>query len=155
MTRPSSALPLRARRAAASAGYTLVEIMLVLSIIMVLLGMGIYYMGGIGTQGKVVAAQGSVTALSTALKSYEMTALTLPSTEQGLMVLFQKPDSEPRPDRWVQQVTDTKAFRDPWGHPYQYRYPGKKNPKSFDVFSMGEDGVESDDDIGNWSSTSK
>jgi len=36
---------------------------------------------------------------------------------------------------------------DPWGYPYQYQYPGLKNPSSFDLLSTGPDGVISEDDI--------
>lgn len=135
---------------AARAGYTLIEIMLVLSIIMILLSTGIYFMSKNTDSAKIVAAQASVKNFETALKGYEMIAMNLPTTEQGLMALYQKPASEPRPSRWAQQITDTQAFKDPWQRPFQYRFPGKRNPQSFDVFSFGPDGVESDDDVGNW-----
>lgn len=39
---------------------------------------------------------------------------------------------------------------DPWGNYYRYKYPGVKNPDTYDVWSLGPDGVESTDDIGNW-----
>jgi len=39
---------------------------------------------------------------------------------------------------------------DPWGRTYQYRCPGWMNPKGYDVWSLGPDGVVSADDIGNW-----
>jgi general secretion pathway protein G len=39
---------------------------------------------------------------------------------------------------------------DPWGKDYQYIMPGKHNTTGFDLFSFGNDGVESGDDIGNW-----
>jgi len=39
---------------------------------------------------------------------------------------------------------------DPWGNRYRYLFPGERNPDSFDVWSLGPDGRESDDDIGNW-----
>ena len=42
---------------------------------------------------------------------------------------------------------------DPWKQPYQYRYPGSKNingARGYDVWSLGPDGTESADDIGNW-----
>ena len=50
-------------------------------------------------------------------------------------------------------VTSARGFPiiDPWGNPYQYRRPGKRNPEEFDIFSMGKDGQEgTEDDIGNW-----
>ena len=39
---------------------------------------------------------------------------------------------------------------DPWNHFYHYVYPGVHNPQSFDIYSLGPDGVLSADDIGNW-----
>jgi general secretion pathway protein G len=44
---------------------------------------------------------------------------------------------------------------DPWGHEFQYRYPGTKNTEAsstpYDLFSMGKDGKpDTEDDIGNW-----
>jgi general secretion pathway protein G len=139
---------------AARAGYTLIEIMLVLSIIMLLLGTGIFFMSKNTDYAKIVAAQASVKNFETALKGYEMIALNLPTSDQGLMALYKKPESEPRPSRWSQQITDVQAFQDPWRRPFQYRYPGKHNPQSFDVYSFGPDGVESEDDIGNWAAGS-
>jgi len=39
----------------------------------------------------------------------------------------------------------------PWGEPYQYRYPGTKNPGGCDIFSKGPDkAADTEDDIGNW-----
>ena len=40
---------------------------------------------------------------------------------------------------------------DPWGNPYVYRYPGTHNPNGYDLFSIGPDGREGNDDIDNWS----
>ena len=41
---------------------------------------------------------------------------------------------------------------DPWGHPYQYRFPGQNNPNGYDLWSMGKDGRDGgNDDIDNWS----
>lgn len=39
---------------------------------------------------------------------------------------------------------------DPWGNRYRYLRPGEHNPDTYDVWSLGPDGVESEDDIGNW-----
>jgi general secretion pathway protein G len=40
--------------------------------------------------------------------------------------------------------------KDPWGRTYEYRQPAERSGKAYDVFSLGKDGVESPDDIGNW-----
>ena len=40
--------------------------------------------------------------------------------------------------------------KDSWGRPYQYKYPAERSSREYDVYSFGKDGIESDDDIGNW-----
>jgi general secretion pathway protein G len=88
-------------------------------------------------------------AYKEALSSYELQTGALPTTEQGLQVLWEKPSIPPVPDEW--QKIMTGEILDPWGNPYQYRNPGRHNPKGYDVFSMGPDGVAGTlDDIGNW-----
>ncbi len=83
------------------------------------------------------------------LLAYETQTGSLPTTEQGLQVLWNKPTTEPVPDNWRAEMDS--PILDPWGHPYQFRIPGKHNPKTYDVFSMGPDGQpDTDDDIGNW-----
>lgn len=42
------------------------------------------------------------------------------------------------------------ALEDPWGNKLRYKYPGHGSDDSFDLFSLGPDGKESEDDIGNW-----
>lgn len=45
-------------------------------------------------------------------------------------------------------LEDPQGLTDPWGNPYQYRVPGVRNKKGFDLWSMGPDGVSgTTDDI--------
>jgi general secretion pathway protein G len=60
-----------------------------------------------------------------------------PSTEQGLKALVEKPATDPKPRNWSQ--LDNRVPRDPWGQEYFYRYPGKHNPKEYDLWSAGPD----------------
>ena len=130
--------------------YTLVEIMLVLAIISVLLAAGIYYLAGNLDIAKRRRVEADIQTLTMQLKTYEMENLFLPTTEQGIDALVKRPSSEPVPRRWIQLME--KSPIDPWGMPYQYRYPGKHNPTKFDLFSFGPDRMESADDQGNWES---
>jgi general secretion pathway protein G len=136
------------RRVPRHAGFTLIEIMLVVGIITVLMGAAIFHLAGNLELAKEQRVRGDIQAISTQLKTYETFNLVLPTTEQGLDALVNKPTTEPIPPRWKQMMTQIQL--DPWGMAYVYRYPGKKNPKSFDLFSLGPDRIESDDDIGNW-----
>lgn len=70
-----------------------------------------------------------------------------PTTEEGLAVMVTRPENSSA--NWKGPYIE-KMPLDPWGHEYQYRYPGIRNSKRFDLWSMGPDGVNSEDDIGNW-----
>jgi general secretion pathway protein G len=134
-------------------GFTLMEMIIVLTIIALLVALAMNTLTGVGDTAKEEAAAANVSAFKTALYSYQLESGSLPTTEQGLKALWSRPTVEPIPDRWHAMFTEEQGS-DPWGHPYQYLNPGKHNPDSFDVFSMGPDGLpDTDDDIGNWKST--
>ena len=142
--------PLRSRSSGrAAAGFTLIEIMLVVGIITVLMGAAIYYLSGNLDIAKEQRVRADIQAISMQLKTYETLNLFLPSSEQGLKALVERPTTAPVPERWKQMLE--KMPVDPWGHGYAYRNPGRKNTKGFDLFSLGADGQEgTEDDIGNW-----
>jgi general secretion pathway protein G len=141
MSRPLRFLRQRARQAA----YTLLEIMLVLGIISVLVGSAIYLLVGNVDIAKEQRVDSDIQAISTQLKTYQMLNFTYPTTAQGLEALVTKPNTEPVPRRWRQLMEEVPL--DPWGTPYQYAYPGRRNPEGFDLFSLGPDRRESEDDL--------
>ena len=147
MLRP---LPLRRPR-----GFTLVEMMLVLSIIAVLLGTAIFMMAGNVDSAKITRVQADITGITTQLKGYEMENGFMPTTEQGLKALVEEPTTEPRPKHWHSWFNNNKLPLDPWYQPYQYRNPGIHNPNGFDIWSYGQAKKENDKDIGNWDSDAK
>jgi len=91
------------------------------------------------------------TFLSSALKLYEMDNGTYPTTKQGLKALQEKPIISPIPTNWDGPYIDAdKKIEDHWGHPYGYRFPSKSSAglsTTYDLWSYGPDGIESDDDI--------
>ena len=131
-----------------TSGFTLIEIMLVVAIMTVLIGASIKYLVGNLDAARVARVEGDISSITTQLKTYEMENLYMPTTEQGLDALVIAPASDPKPRRWRQLLQEVP--NDPWGMPYQYRNPGIKNPKGFDLFSFGPDRKESEDDLGNW-----
>lgn len=130
--------------------FTLLEIMLVVVIIGMLLSVAVVKIQGRAEQARETATKQDIEgSLRTALNLYELDNGTFPTTEQGLVSLYQKPATEPIPQKW-RQYLEKKINKDPWGRDYIYRYPGTHNTESYDLSSFGKDGVESDDDIKNW-----
>ncbi len=132
-----------------TSGFTLVEMVLVLGIVALLVGAGIVSLTGVLDSGKKTRVKGDLNTLSAALRSYETDNMFLPSTEQGLAALVEKPSSRPAPANWAAKLK--KPLLDPWGNPYHFRRPGAKDKGGFDVYSAGPDGIaDNADDIGNW-----
>lgn len=132
-----------------TAGFTLVEIVIVLTIIAILAGGSIYMLKGLVGEAQDSRVVEDIRAVEIALGAFERNNYFKPPTpEQGLQALVTEPTSDPKPQKWRQYLEDVP--KDPWGNPYQYKVPGTRSGKAYDLFSLGKDGVESDDDIGNW-----
>jgi len=131
-----------------SAGFTLLEIMLVVTIIALLLGTAIYKLAGNVEYAKHTRVSADVQGIGTQLKLYESMNGFFPTTEQGLQALVTQPDTDPKPSRWYQLYKEMP--KDPWQNDYIYRNPGTKNPTGYDLFSAGPDrkADTADDDWG-------
>ncbi len=97
-----------------------------------------------GPTPKPIIARSDIDQLTTALLMYRANTSYVPTTEQGLQALIERPTAEPLPPRWKQMLE--APLLDPWNHPYVYREPDDFSGK-FELFSLGPDGVESADDI--------
>ena len=127
--------------------YTLFEIMLVLGIIAVLVGSAIYLLAGNIDVAKEQRVGSDVQTIGTQLRTYEILNYSMPTTQQGLEALVNFPGGDPAPQHW-RRLLD-KVPLDPWGTPYVYRNPPKvSNTRGYDLFSLGPDKKESDDDVG-------
>lgn len=94
-------------------------------------------------------AKMDIQSIEMALMGYERSNyLKPPTTEQGLRALVEKPASDPQPTKWRQYLQEVPL--DPWGNEYEFRVPGVRSGKKYDLFSKNKDGVENEDDIGNW-----
>jgi general secretion pathway protein G len=129
-------------------GFTLIEIVLVITIIAVLGAATIYLIKGNVDVAKANRVELDIKTIVTQIKVYEARNLQPPTSEQGLKALVEMPSVEPVPERWSQLLEEIP--KDPWNHEFRYAYPAKRSKAGFDVFSLGSDGVESADDIGNW-----
>ncbi|MBU2642065.1 MAG: type II secretion system major pseudopilin GspG [Gammaproteobacteria bacterium] len=131
------------------AGFTLLELLVVLVILGLLAGyVAPKYFAQVG-KSEVKTAAAQIVALEKALDQYRIDTSRYPSTEQGLAALNTKPADEPR---WDGPYLKKTVPNDPWGKPYQYRTPGEHG--EIDLFSYGRDGVPggtgNDADINNW-----
>jgi len=119
-----------------AAGFTLLELLVVVAIIGLLVGfVAPRYFGQIG-KSEVTAARAQIDALEKALDQYRLDTGHYPSTEQGLTALMQRPQNEPK---WNGPYLRKSVPLDPWGRAYQYRAPGEKG--DFDLLSLGKDGA--------------
>jgi general secretion pathway protein G len=119
------------------AGFTLLEIMLVVGIIVIILGVAISRLGNTTGVAKDMRVRADIQAISTQLKLYESINGFYPTTEQGLQALVTQPESEPKPTRWYQLFKEMP--KDPWQSNYIYICPGIKHPDSYDLYSAGPD----------------
>jgi general secretion pathway protein G len=138
-----------------TAAFTLIEIVITMTIIAILAGGTIYMLKGLPEAAKESRVQSDFGTISVALQVYESRALRMPTTEQGLKALVEKPTIEPIPDSYKDGLLEDVP-KDPWGQEYKYRFPSQKSKKSFDLWSIGPNGIDDNgggDDVGNWKST--
>ena len=139
-------------RRLARAGFTLIEIVIVLTIISILAAGSIYMLKGNVDVAKETRVESDLQNIMTQLQMYEARNMRAPTTEQGLKALVERPSTEPAPERWTQLLEAVP--KDPWGQEYKYRNPATKSKKPYDVYSIGKDGAEgTEDDVGNWPQT--
>jgi general secretion pathway protein G len=122
--------PLRPR------GFTLMEILLVLAILVVLASMVTLGYSNIQKGANVKAAKTQLNLLESAVNAYSIDVGTLPS---NLEALVQVPGDLARPDKWNgPYLAKTTLPVDPWNQPYQYEITDQSTGK-FRIWSNGPD----------------
>jgi len=141
----------RRKRSPHHGGFTLIEVLVVLFILVVIAGLGVTAIFGRLDMANRRATFTYVKSLETAVKGYELDMGRPPTTEQGLAALQNVPADAPNPGRWAgPYIESTAASKDPWGNDYRYVSPGREG-RSFDIWSVGKDGIDgTEDDIGSW-----
>lgn len=125
-------------RRAAEAGFTLIEMLVVITIIGLIMALVaprvLNYLG----ESKVKAARIQIASLGSALDLFFLDEGRYPTTGEGLAALVERNGSE---TAWNgPYLKGTIVPADPWGHPYVYRAPGEHGP--YDITSYGSDGQE-------------
>ena len=139
-------------RPAREAGFSLIEIMVVLVILGILASVIVPRVMDSPDKARVTKARSDVSALENALHRYKMDNFNYPSTDQGLAALVEQPGGTPEARNWQKGGYINRLPKDPWGNDYQYLNPGAHG--EIDIFSYGADGAEGGEeiasDIGNW-----
>lgn len=130
--------------------FTLVELLLVLSILALLAGLVLPKLVGTRKTAEVKTTITQIGAFKNALDLFEVDNGHYPTGKNGLNDLIVKPRNAS--SDWHQYLDNIPS--DPWGHPYIYECPGRHNPNGFDISSAGPDGqAGNEDDIGNWTTS--
>jgi general secretion pathway protein G len=138
----------RGRRA--EAGVTLIEMLVVVTIIALFAALVVPRMMGQADKARRVSAHAQINSFMTALGAYKLDTGAYPTTEQGLQALRVKPDGVVN---WNGPYLPQDIPNDPWGTAYTYKYPGDHGDEP-DVISYGGDrqpgGEGNNADIVNW-----
>lgn len=124
------------RREPRRAGYTLLELLVVMGILAVLTAVATPQLMGYFGKAKAQSAQVEIQNINTALELYYMDNGTYPSATDGLRALIEAPADAPR---WNgPYMKKAKSLQDPWGNAYQYVFPTASG--EYEVYSLGPNG---------------
>jgi general secretion pathway protein G len=139
-------------RRRAQRGITLIEMLVVVTIIALFAALVGPRMFGQADKAKRTAARAQINSFATALGAYKLATGTFPTTEQGLQALRVKPEGMAQ---WDGPYLPQDIPMDPWAHPYLYKFPGEHGDEP-DIVSLGADGQPGGEgnnaDIVSWSS---
>ena len=135
-------------------GFTLIELVVVVTIIGLLVGVvGLRYFGRI-EPAKQTKAKQQIEIFSTGLQMFYLDVGRYPTTEEGIKALREKPSEA---EGWKGPYLEKEIAPDPWGSPYVYKFPGEHG--DYDLISYGKDRVEGGEgenqDIVNWKDIEK
>ncbi len=136
------------RRIQCQAGFTLIEVMVVIIILGLLAAIVMPRLVGQTDDARYKQAKIQMRILEDALKRYKLENGRFPTTAQGLQALVQKPSSSPIPRNWPTggYLDKPEVPLDPWGNEFIYISPGQHGP-DYDMISLGADGLEGGEDV--------
>ena len=121
--------------------FTLLEVLVVLVVLGVLAALVGPQIVGRVSDARATAARTQLELLGLALDSYRLDVGRYPTSEQGLAALRARPTRPPLATAWRGPYLRKEVPPDPWGRPYEYRSPGRKNPDAYDLVTLGRDGA--------------
>jgi general secretion pathway protein G len=144
----------RLHSSAVRRAFTLIELIVVIAIIATLAAVVAPAVFRNVGDAKVGAAKSQIEVFALALNAYRLDNDNFPTTEQGLESLRTSPTIGDPPPNWRGPYLSRIVPLDPWGRPYIYIAPGKANPQSFDLYTLGRDGKAGGDgedaDLTSW-----
>lgn len=136
------------------AGFSLIEIMVVLVIMGLLISIVAPNVLNRADDARVQKVEADFSTIATALKLYRLDNFNYPTSEQGLSALVDQPSIDPIPVNWKKGGYLDDLPKDPWGRPYLYLSPAEFSDNDYDIYTLGADGViggeEQNADRGNW-----
>ena len=127
------------KRKQARAGFTMIELLVVLVILMVIGTIAVQNFSGEEDKAKVKATKASFTALENALERFKLDVGRYPTGEEGLAALYQAPEGV---EDWAgKYITKSRSLRDAWDNDYIYKIPGP-NDEPYEIISLGADKAE-------------
>jgi len=143
-------IPRRKRyRGGQPGGFTLIEVLLVLVILVTLGAIAVPIFTGVGEDANKKAAKAQIQLFESAIDMFHFSTKQYPT---ALDELINPPSNATTAKRWTgPYLKENEGLVDPWDNPYKFDAKGKKNPNGYDVWSLGPDGQNgTEDDIGNW-----
>ncbi len=141
------------RHKTAQAGVTLIEMLVVVTIIALFAAYAGLRLWPQADKARVTAARSQIESFMGAVGTYKMDVGVFPNSEQGLQSLRIAPQGV---ENWHGPYLAKDVPMDPWGHPYIYKFPGEQHPDEPEITSLGADGQPGgsgiDADIVSWKS---
>ncbi len=140
-------MKIRRKHRARRRGFTLMEVLLVMAILVILGSMVGFYVIGMKKGADEDATRLQIGMFEQQMDAYRLHVGSYPTSNQGLQALRTQPADLSNPNRWRGPYANKDIPNDPWGNPYQYELV---NNDQFHMWSWGADGINgSDDDISN------
>lgn len=139
----------RARKA-----FTLLEILLVVGLLALLAAFVVPALTGAADSAKIDLARAAIGANGPLSQSIDLYKVNVGMWPEELKYLFEKPGDDDLAEKWRgPYIKDPSGFKDPWGRDFQYDPEGDHNPNGIDLWSMGPDGIDgNEDDLTSWES---
>ncbi|MGC9453921.1 MAG: type II secretion system major pseudopilin GspG [Phycisphaerae bacterium] len=135
-------------------GFTLIELIIVVSVLAFLTGIAVVGYPAIRRGLDKDATKALIKQTESAVKFYHANLNRYPTTEEGFTVLIEKPEEEALAEKWSGPYLEDKQIpKDPWGNELKYeRVEDEDAGQQFRIWSVGPDGQDgTDDDIRPWS----